>query len=81
MHDNTDLARFVAGLLPAAIKGGYYHNTLVIFNAATMHDFILDSKKIDEGTAAFVLPALVQPMQKGPQALSKDALVRSVHSR
>jgi U3 small nucleolar RNA-associated protein 10 len=77
MLRNTDLARFVAALLPDSIKEGYCHRTLVAFNAATFHDFITRSKSLDEGTLAFLLPALLQPLQArlGAAAPTKDEIV------
>ncbi|KAG1858573.1 hypothetical protein C8R48DRAFT_775006 [Suillus tomentosus] len=52
MAANQAVARFIASLLPTAIRGS--HRTLVAFNAATMHDYIASSK-------AFLLSALLAP--------------------
>jgi U3 small nucleolar RNA-associated protein 10 len=75
MLKNQDLARFVVSLLPTAIKKGLTHHVLLAFNAATLHDFIKRSKTINEGTIAYLLPALLEPLQQKPKKLSKDAAV------
>jgi U3 small nucleolar RNA-associated protein 10 len=75
MLKNQDLARFVVSLLPTAIKKGLTHHVLLAFNAATLHDFIKRSKTINEGTVAYLLPALLEPLQQKPKKLSKDAVV------
>ena len=51
--------------------GSYFHRTLVAFSAATMHDYISGAPKLDDGTLAFILPALLTPLQ----AARKDANV------
>jgi len=79
MLKNQDLARFVVSLLPTAIKKGLTHHVLLAFNAATLHDFIKRSKNITEGTVAYLLPALLEPLQQKPKKLSKDAVVSLVH--
>ncbi len=76
MLRNTDLARFVTALLANAIKGGYSHRCLFAFNAATLHDFIIRSKTLDEGTLAFLLPALLEPLNNRTDAALKEAIVR-----
>ncbi|ESK96722.1 u3 small nucleolar RNA-associated protein 10 [Moniliophthora roreri MCA 2997] len=63
MTKNTVAARFIASLLPNAIKEERAHRTLIAFNAATLCDFITRSKSLDEGTLAYLLPALVDPLQ------------------
>jgi hypothetical protein len=78
MLRNSDVTRFITSLLPDAIKGGYVHHTLLAFNAATLSDFIIHSKTLDEGTVAFLLPALLEPLQtrsSGEKPLPKDAIV------
>ncbi|KJA24974.1 hypothetical protein HYPSUDRAFT_200217 [Hypholoma sublateritium FD-334 SS-4] len=52
MLKNTDVARFVALLLPIALKKGVTNPVLTAFNAATLHDFIKRSKSLTEGTVA-----------------------------
>ncbi|KAG0706218.1 hypothetical protein DFH29DRAFT_902720 [Suillus ampliporus] len=63
MAANQAVARFIASLLPTAIRGSYYNRTLVAFNAATMHDYIATLPALDEGTLAFLLSALLAPFQ------------------
>ncbi|KAG2151035.1 uncharacterized protein EDB93DRAFT_318060 [Suillus bovinus] len=63
MTANQAVARFVASLLPSAIRGSCSHRTLVAFNAATMHDYIASSTALDEGILAFMLSALLAPFQ------------------
>ncbi|OJA15136.1 hypothetical protein AZE42_07566 [Rhizopogon vesiculosus] len=63
MAANQAVARFIASLLPTAIRGSYSHRTLVAFNAATMHDYIATRPALDEGTLAFLLSALLAPFQ------------------
>ncbi|GJE92911.1 U3snoRNP10 and BP28CT domain-containing protein [Phanerochaete sordida] len=68
---NTDLARFVGGLLLAAVKTpgvAGVHRALVAFHAGTLMDFVkrmrdLRAGPLDEGTLAWVLPAAVEPLQ------------------
>lgn len=77
MLKNADVARFVVSLLPSSIHGSFSHRTLLAFNAAASHDFITRSKSLDEGTVAYLLPALLNPLQ--PNTLNppqKDAIVR-----
>ena len=63
MLKNTDVARFISSLLPSALKHNRVHRALVTFNAACINDFISQSKVLDEGTVAFLLPALLEPLQ------------------
>ncbi|KAF8966928.1 armadillo-type protein [Flammula alnicola] len=77
MLKNTDVARFVASLLPYALKKGLSHRVLIAFNAATLHDFIKRSKSLNEGTVAYLLPALLEPLQQKRKKLSKDAVIGS----
>ncbi|KAG1896221.1 uncharacterized protein F5891DRAFT_1054817 [Suillus fuscotomentosus] len=63
MAANQAVARFIASLLPTAIRGSSSHHTLVAFNAATMHDYIASSPALDEGILAFLLSALLAPFQ------------------
>lgn len=76
MLRNGDVARFVASLLPLALKKDRLHRVLLAFNAATMHEFITRSKSLDEGTIAYILPALLDPLDE-EHASSRDAIVRS----
>ncbi|KAJ7582775.1 hypothetical protein C8J56DRAFT_230499 [Mycena floridula] len=77
MLQNTDVSRFVTSLLPTAIKAGYSHRCLLAFNAATLHEFILRSKSLDEGTLAYILPALLEPLQNRSDAAIKEAILGS----
>ncbi|KAG1852147.1 hypothetical protein DFJ58DRAFT_791745 [Suillus subalutaceus] len=63
MAANQAVARFIASLLPTAMRGSCSHRTLVAFNAATMHDYIASSSALDEGIVAFLLSALLAPFQ------------------
>ncbi|KDR78387.1 hypothetical protein GALMADRAFT_245550 [Galerina marginata CBS 339.88] len=77
MLKNSDLARFVTSLLPTGVRKGLGHRVLLAFNAATLHDFIKRSKSLSEGTIAFILPALLEPLQQKPKKLSKEAVLGS----
>ncbi|TFK37695.1 hypothetical protein BDQ12DRAFT_685121 [Crucibulum laeve] len=77
MLRNSDIARFVTSLLPNAIKDDHCHRVLLAFSAASLHDFIKRSKKLDEGTLAFLLPALLEPLQQKSLTPSKDAILGS----
>ncbi|KAF9451337.1 hypothetical protein P691DRAFT_663457 [Macrolepiota fuliginosa MF-IS2] len=76
MLRNTDVARFVASLLPSALREDRLHRVLLVFNAATMHEFISRSKVLNEGTMAYVLPAVLEPLEKRRDA-SRDAILGS----
>ncbi|KAG6868786.1 hypothetical protein C0993_010713 [Termitomyces sp. T159_Od127] len=75
MLRNTDVSRFVTSLLPSALKEKRSHRVLLAFNAACLHDFISRSKALDEGTVAYLLPALLEPLQSTPPI--KDAILGS----
>ncbi|KAF8630264.1 hypothetical protein AX17_005450 [Amanita inopinata Kibby_2008] len=75
MLRNTDVARFVTSLLPFAIKENRVHRVLLTFNAATLHDFITRSKNMNEGTVAFLLPALLEPLQSATHRLLEDSIL------
>ncbi|KAK0237018.1 armadillo-type protein [Armillaria nabsnona] len=77
MLRNSDVSRFIANLLPAAIKGGYSHRSLLAFNAATLHDYMLHSKVLDDGTLAYLLPALLEPLQHPSEFPTKDTILGS----
>ncbi|THU93396.1 hypothetical protein K435DRAFT_779869 [Dendrothele bispora CBS 962.96] len=88
MIQNTDVARFIATLLPRAIKHqngkrtgvSVAHSTLVAFNAATLHDFICRSKTIEdgeEGISAFVLAALVEEPLMNRKNASRESILGS----
>ncbi|KAG6866337.1 hypothetical protein C0991_005804 [Blastosporella zonata] len=75
MLRNTDVSRFVTSLLPSALKDKRAHRVLLAFNAACLHDFISRSKAIDEGTIAYLLPSLLEPLQSKPP--TKNAILGS----
>ncbi|KAF9526013.1 hypothetical protein CPB83DRAFT_877003 [Crepidotus variabilis] len=77
MLKNPDLARFVVSLLPKAIKKKQVHRTLIAFNAATLYEFITRSKILDEGTIAYLLPALLAPLQQKAKYTTRDAVLGS----
>jgi U3 small nucleolar RNA-associated protein 10 len=67
MLNNSAIARFVVELLPASIKKapGSTHRTLVAFNAACLHDYILRSKGAlanDPAMSAALVEALLVPL-------------------
>lgn len=75
MKRNSEVARKITQLLPDALKGGdLVYRTLVAFNAATLHDFISTTKTFDEGTLAYLIPALLEPLQN---ATEKEAILGS----
>lgn len=76
MLRNTDLARFVASLMPSAVKKNRVHRVLLMFNAACVHDFIIRNKSLDEGTVAFLLPALLEPLESTNTEHLNDTIVR-----
>ncbi|KAA1474189.1 hypothetical protein DENSPDRAFT_781033 [Dentipellis sp. KUC8613] len=65
MLRSPDLSRFVAALLPNALKKGkgYAHHTLIAFHTGTLLDFIARSKTLDDAVLAFLLPAMLEPLQ------------------
>ncbi|KAF8999772.1 hypothetical protein BDQ17DRAFT_1360346 [Cyathus striatus] len=77
MLRNSDVARFVVSLLPLSIKEGQMHRTLLAFNAATIHEYLQRSKSLNEGTVAYLLPALLEPLQGAAQEISKDSILGS----
>ncbi|KAG8215319.1 hypothetical protein J3R82DRAFT_8910 [Butyriboletus roseoflavus] len=71
MVSDTDVARFIANLLPNAVKCSHLHRTLLAFHAATMHDYISTAPALDDGILAFIVPSLLTPLQSS----QKDANV------
>ena len=55
------------------MKEGRCHRVLLAFNAACLHDFMSRNQSLDEGTLAYLLPALLEPLQQIP--VVKDAVV------
>ncbi|PCH43122.1 hypothetical protein WOLCODRAFT_121527 [Wolfiporia cocos MD-104 SS10] len=80
MMKNTDLARFVSGLLPRILQegGAGAHKTLVIFHTGVLLNYIARSKELDEGTMAHLLPAAMEPLQLGAdvEAKIKPAIIQ-----
>ncbi|OBZ74951.1 U3 small nucleolar RNA-associated protein 10 [Grifola frondosa] len=80
MLRNTDLARFVADLLPAALRegGAGAHRTLIAFHIGTLLEFIAQSKTLDEGIIAFLLPAAMEPLQlaQDPESSVKSTVLQ-----
>jgi len=75
MLKNIDVARFIANLQPKYIQRGILFHSLVSFNAATLHEFIKRSPKLDDSAVAFLFPAILEPLQKKAKYTSKDAIV------
>ncbi|THH26927.1 hypothetical protein EUX98_g7265 [Antrodiella citrinella] len=87
---NSAFARFVAGLLPATVHVngfGGVHRALVAFHTGILFDFVKRSqdgrtgKGMVEGTAAWYLPAVMEPMQScGTIQVepSKESLVKEI---
>ncbi|KAF8064012.1 hypothetical protein FPV67DRAFT_198389 [Lyophyllum atratum] len=75
MLRNSDVSRFVTSLLPSALNEARSHRVLLAFNAACLHDFISWSQVLNEGTVAYLLPALLAPLQQGNAI--KDAILGS----
>ncbi|KAI9571928.1 hypothetical protein HD554DRAFT_2300345 [Boletus coccyginus] len=63
MASDTEVARFVADLVPIAVKCSHSHRTLLAFRVATMLDYISTVPSLDDGILAFVLPSLLIPLQ------------------
>ena len=73
MTKNPDLARFVAQLLPNAIKNGGagMHRALLVFHAGALLDFIATSKELNEGTTTLLLAASLDVLQAEPGEVQK----------
>ena len=92
MQRNTDVALFVIGLLPSAMRAGLTHRTLVAFNAATLHDFLLGvgqgkrAFKLTEGLVAALVEALLVPLSVAAKTKAdvsstlRDSIVNALHS-
>lgn len=78
MQQYPDIARFVVRLLPNGLKGQYVHRTLVAFNAAVLHDFLREAT-LSQEALAYLLPALLEPLQKShlttESTIIKEAVV------
>ncbi|KAL0952425.1 hypothetical protein HGRIS_006698 [Hohenbuehelia grisea] len=77
MLRNTTVARFIANLQLNAIKDGCSHRVLTAFNAATLHDFLTRSESLDAGTAAYMLPACLEPLKSESEAVGANELLGS----
>lgn len=77
MLKNSDFSRFVANLLPAALREGGTgaYRGLVAFHTSILLDFIAKNEGLDEGTAAFLLPASMEALQIKPGAESRTKAV------
>jgi hypothetical protein len=62
MLKNPDLMRFVASLLPEAIKGGHSHRTLINFHTATLVEYISRAESLDPGSAVVFLSNFLEPL-------------------
>ncbi|KZT03292.1 uncharacterized protein LAESUDRAFT_744673 [Laetiporus sulphureus 93-53] len=73
MLKNSDLSRFISGLLLIALKenGPSVHKALVAFHTGVLLDFVAKSKILDEGTVAFLLTASLEPLQLVLEATTK----------
>ena len=65
MQASTPFTRYIASLLPNAIKGGYTHRALIGFNIGVMHAYILGCKVLDEGVMTLVVSALLDVLKDG----------------
>ncbi len=76
MVRNVAVARFVASALPKAVKNRTAHRALVAFHTAALFEYILRIKAPDDGILAFLLPAMLEPLQhNSAQAGTKDVVV------
>ncbi|KDQ54552.1 hypothetical protein JAAARDRAFT_135194 [Jaapia argillacea MUCL 33604] len=78
MLRNVDLARFATSLLSHSLKNGHCHRTLVVFHTSVVLDYIVRSKHLDEGTMAFLLPSILEPLQQSASvksSLQKDVVL------
>ncbi|KZT23010.1 hypothetical protein NEOLEDRAFT_1180414 [Neolentinus lepideus HHB14362 ss-1] len=64
MIRNSDLSRFVTSLLMTGIEHESAHRALVAFHTGILIEFIAKSKSLSAGELAFILPALLVPLQK-----------------
>ena len=76
MVRNVVVARFVASALPKAVKHRTAHRALVAFHTAALFEYISRIKAPDDGVLAFLLPAMLEPLQH--QAGTKDVVVSAL---
>ncbi|KAI9451428.1 hypothetical protein BJY52DRAFT_1297951 [Lactarius psammicola] len=78
MVRNVAVARFVASALPKAVKDRTAHRALVAFHTAALFEYISRIKAPDDGVLAFLLPAMLEPLQhKAAEAGTKDVVLSS----
>ncbi|KAI0311668.1 hypothetical protein OF83DRAFT_1068421 [Amylostereum chailletii] len=82
MQRNTDVMRFVASLLPTAIRENYTHRTLLAFHTGVVLDYVARAKLIDDGISAALLPTMIEPLEtneskQGSVGLSRDIVLSS----
>ncbi|KZV82030.1 hypothetical protein EXIGLDRAFT_357244 [Exidia glandulosa HHB12029] len=78
MRKTSQVARFVASVLPEALKAQAVSDAIVSFNASVFLDFFSAADGgLNEETLAFLLPALVAPLSGGVKA-SNNCLVGSL---
>jgi U3 small nucleolar RNA-associated protein 10 len=76
MVRNVAVARFVASALPKAVKDRTVHRVLAAFHTAALFEYISRIKSPDDGVMAFLLPAMLEPLQhNAAQAGTKDVVV------
>ncbi|KAH9054895.1 hypothetical protein EDB87DRAFT_1644309 [Lactarius vividus] len=78
MVRNVAVARFVASALPKAVKNRTAHRALVAFHTAALFEYLSRIKAPDDGVLAFLLPAMLEPLQQNAaQAGTKDVVLSS----
>ncbi|KAH9044915.1 hypothetical protein EDB83DRAFT_2406035 [Lactarius deliciosus] len=78
MVRNVAVARFVASALPKAVKDRTAHRALVAFHTAALFEYISRIKAPDDGVLAFLLPAMLEPLQQNAaHAGTKDVVLSS----
>lgn len=78
MLRNVVVARFVASALPKAIKEKTAHHALITFHTSVLFEYISRSKTLDDATLAFLLPAMLEPLQESAHdsdVTTKDVVV------
>ncbi|TFK71529.1 hypothetical protein BDN72DRAFT_432062 [Pluteus cervinus] len=55
------------------------HHTLIAFNVATILEFVERSRKLDEGTVAFLLPAILEGTQSGKEGEGEVGVGKKKH--
>jgi U3 small nucleolar RNA-associated protein 10 len=81
MLRNVALSRFVASALPKAVKEQTVHRALVAFHTAVIFEYLSRIKALDDDILAFLLPAMLEPMQVSAaraDGLTKDVVVSAL---